>query len=344
MSKTLAKLLHKSEIEMTALVRKLEDLNGYPSQDVRLIADLLSRSRQKTGQLSLDPGDTTAHELYSALLARFANDSSRLDKAVGAGHQMNLEQRQAKALQLIGHIGPLPEVWALKSGRAKKLLQANPPKKVMKQFNCRSLESFIKKADCTEVYLGVPYTESAGWQKSFQKALGKLTSADFEVRPARTLIMPANRWQSHGPTSPVIFNTTVGAVAFWPTELPPDTPVLSLCLYLLDGLHALTGKDLSADFYQLHPALRWWTDCSSLLSDHGDTPVSFNLRDVAASYLQRREFDRRSSKHGRQSLMRTLISRYERQPEEVSATFAPPAINHSRMPLAQLAQEYVTAE
>src|SRR5947208_2061243 len=103
MSKTLARLLGKSEKEVVAAISKLEALCGYPSEDVRLLAENKQKLRAKTMQLGLDPDDTTDEELYYALLGRFSRDSQTIDKALGVNDSTKLDERIDKAIQLVNH-------------------------------------------------------------------------------------------------------------------------------------------------------------------------------------------------------------------------------------------------
>src|SRR3989344_1896772 len=145
MSKNLARLLAREETEITKSIAKLEELCGFPSEDVRLLAENKQKLRAKVHQLGLDVDDTTDQELYHALRARFERDSQMLDKALGVDSGTKLEERINKAVQLVNHCASTDEVWVVKNLVAKSTLTKLPPKHVAKVLHYRSIASMIKR-------------------------------------------------------------------------------------------------------------------------------------------------------------------------------------------------------
>src|SRR5437868_15448289 len=100
MSQRIARILDESEHQVTKLISKLEDKNGYPSHDVRLLAENIQKIRNKMTELGLDPEDTTGEELYHALLVKFQQDSNLFDVEHGA-ITLDFDQKSAKAADLL---------------------------------------------------------------------------------------------------------------------------------------------------------------------------------------------------------------------------------------------------
>lgn len=75
MTRFLQKLLNAEEPMFSAGLIQLEKSTGNSGVDVRLIADITEKSHKIMRQLSLDPRDTTAHELYLALITAIKNNS-----------------------------------------------------------------------------------------------------------------------------------------------------------------------------------------------------------------------------------------------------------------------------
>src|SRR3989304_1942100 len=98
MSAHLSKLVGKAEEEVAQFINRMEDRFGYPSVDVRLLAEINQIAKQKVAELGLDPHDTTGEELYHALCAKFDRDSRQIDRAIGISSGMNLDQRISRAL------------------------------------------------------------------------------------------------------------------------------------------------------------------------------------------------------------------------------------------------------
>jgi hypothetical protein len=62
--------------------------------------------------------------------------------------------------------------------------------------------------------------------------------------------------------------------------------------------------------YRLEPALHFWYDMDYAAALYRGHPVSFNLMDVAVSYVNRFEFSNRCVNHFRQSLWNEILTRY----------------------------------
>lgn len=62
--------------------------------------------------------------------------------------------------------------------------------------------------------------------------------------------------------------------------------------------------------YRVEPALHFWHDMDYVGSFHGDQMVSFNLMDMAVSYVNDLPFERHSTHHMRDSLWNEIYSRY----------------------------------
>jgi hypothetical protein len=321
MSKAIAKLLNAPEHLVVDMVRKLEDMNGSPSEDVRLISENQQKIRVKLSQLGLDPDDTTGEELYQALKAQFANDCSQLDKAWGIDEQTSLAKRVIKATQLVAGLGPPPEIWALKHSAAKKLLRQTPPKKLMKKLGYRSLESLLKHEDIGRIYLAAVWLEPHSWQSTAGRKIAKLDTAGFEMRGPQITALPKAYWQNvDGPKSHVLLDRNIGAVALWPAGMARDSQVLPLAIMLLSSVEKLAGADFGSKLYNASPVLRWWADNARLISDHRDGPVSLNIKDLSRDFLKNNTYSSRSSKHGAGALLNELLGRYQNQSEQLADT------------------------
>ena len=350
MSRNLARLLANEEGEITESIAKLEELCGFPSEDVRLLAENKHQLRTKISQLGLDADDTTDEELYHALQARFERDSQILDKTLGVDDGTKLDERLNKAIQVVNHCSSTDEMWVVKKSVAKSTLAKNPPKHIAKQLHYRSVASMIKREDVAEIYLVGSVIESATWQKKITKHLAKLDASQYELRPIKIVNLKSERWGGvSSPTSHPIFDRRVGAVTVWPSGDLKSASVLCLTLLLLEGLQSLNPSGYTDALHQLSPALQWWADSTYLISD-GNQPVSFNLKDVALNHLKNHDLKGSKRNHGGLSLWNELTSRYQ----QISASLSDrvPDIQYNfnqdeavKMPTsAKLAEEYANAE
>ncbi|MGH7156661.1 MAG: hypothetical protein ACREGG_00890, partial [Candidatus Saccharimonadales bacterium] len=193
MSKRIAELMDQPEYLVKKIITKLEDKNGYPSHDARLLADNIQKVRIKLADLGLDPDDTTGEELYHALLTRFEKDAKQFDSYFDA-EELDFDQRSSKAVEILTQKIELPKQWALKKAVAKNVLRAQPPKHVMKHLRYRSIESMLKREDLGEIYLAAQHLESSSWSKSHARQVSKLSQTDFELRSVKLQPLGYSQW------------------------------------------------------------------------------------------------------------------------------------------------------
>lgn len=323
MSKVLAQLLGKTEKEISKAVMAMEELTGYPSEDIRLVSDSKLKLRDKIAGLGLDPMDTTNEELYHSLLVRYERDSQDFDVKLGINDSFSFDQKVLAILSALTKAIKTAEVPVIKPAIAKATVRQCPPKNLMKQLNYRSLESLIKRESINEIFLAAPYIESASWYKNFNKKLFALSSTNYMMRPAQMAALPSSRYESAaGPDIGIALNSWVGSVGLWPSSSHKDGAALSLGLALLEGLETLTGKNLLAELKVINPTLAWWEDASHLLSASDEDAVSLNIKDIAAGHLQNHDFLQHSLKAGRQSFWNELLSRYRNYSETIDEKVA----------------------
>lgn len=350
MSKKLAKLLSVDATGLALVISKLEEKTGFPSEDVRLLAQNKHQVRRKIEQLGLDANDTTDKELYYALRARYVRDSQMLDKALGVNQHTNLDNRLNKVIQLVNHCASVDDVWVIKNSLAKAALVKYPPRQVGRHLHYRSASSLIKREDTAEIYLAASLIESTTWRKNIAKYLAKLNASSYELRPVRIVHLKTDKWQNlTGPDSNVVIDKHTGAVALWPSDDLSRASVLCLTLFLLSGLRALNPNGYSEALHELSPALRWWGESENLISD-GKQPVSLNIKDVSLNHLNEHDHRQAIRHHGSYSLWQTLTSRYEQVWRSLSDKVPDLQYNFNQSGLinlptaAELSEEYARAE
>jgi hypothetical protein len=79
-------------------------------------------------------------------------------------------------------------------------------------------------------------------------------------------------------------------------------------------LEDLEWRKAETVLYELEPALHFWHDMDYVGSLYDAQPVSFNLMDMAANYVNNLPYDRRAVGRMRQSLWSELCQRYVAQP------------------------------
>ena len=312
MSKVIASMLGQPEHIVKRTISKLEEKNGYPSHDVRLIAENHQKIRAKLAELGLDPGDTTAEELYHALLIKFEADYVKFDE----NHKLPVNTANARmelAVQLVRKHVQLANHWSLKSSSAKNLLRQNPPKRLMKHLNYRSLDSMLKREDVLEIFLAAAYFEPGGWQKDHRKLISQLDSTAYEMRPVRLSLIDSSRWGYFEADNYFEYDVENNSLALLPSEQLNKAPLLSMVVLILDGLSNIDDITLSAEAIKISSAVAWWHDMDGLIAYLAGEQVSFNIKDCALSHLNSETFESRRLDSSRRSFWLALINRYENQ-------------------------------
>lgn len=250
MVRNLATLANESERDTKAVIEKFEELSGWHSEDVRLLAKHRQQVLKKIESLGLDSSDTTGEELYQALQFKFEKDMSHLARAVNYDSG-NLEQRAAKLVELARSAQPKSQVFALKKSVAKTFLRSNPPKNLMGKLRYRSLESLLKREDVSELMALAVSTENALWKRKLLKQLCGLSVSDFENREISYHAMCSDKWSHISETSqPVSYVPLLGAVIVWPIEKMASRESVGLALLVLQAAEIIETDSLYLKNFQ----------------------------------------------------------------------------------------------
>lgn len=194
MSRLLSELLEAQEPLFSLALRQLEQASGRQSIDVRLSADIASLVRRKTKDLNLDPTDSTAEELYHALIGRLQSDEEQLLSAMGISSMTTPSQLTETLIGRLGSLSAPRNAWVIKKSVAKELLKKTPPKKLMAALGYRSLASMLKNEPTLKLCAALRFTEDAKWLSSFIQQYKSLSPSDFETRPIEVFQIPENCW------------------------------------------------------------------------------------------------------------------------------------------------------
>lgn len=194
MATFLSDLLGAAEPLFSLAVGQLEAGSGKPAADVRLISEIMEKSRKKIGELGLDPKDTTGPELYAALKNKIKIHDEHLALQLGADNPGDV-QKLMPLIKSAAESMKIPKgAWVLKRSIAKKLLHDNPPPTIMKHLNHSSVDSMLKRENLFEIYGALRFAESPAWLNKFNKSYKKLTPSDFETRDIEILQLSKERW------------------------------------------------------------------------------------------------------------------------------------------------------
>lgn len=313
MSHRIATIVNQSERMVAKVISELEAKNGYPSHDVRHLAQTIQKVRTKIADLGLDADDTTPPELYHAILVKFEKDAAFFDASIGVIHK-TFEQKLQLAAEITSASFDMPNQWALKTQAAKSVLRANPPKRLMKFLHYRSLESMLKRENICELFIGSQILESNVWHKNLAKFVSKLDQFDFEMRPLRLVVLDNHRWSDINPDEYTVFDNHVGAAALMPSQDLKTAPLLTLVLIQIEEVMPNLNLKPGSQLAKVSQMLNWWADMDHLVADLAGDHVSLNLKDCALNSWFKNNYEDRITENGRQSFWQELLNHYPNHP------------------------------
>lgn len=192
MSQLLRHLLHESDPRFSVGLTRLEHAAGNPGIDVRLTSEVLAATRAKLVSLGLDPHDTTGQELFLALKGRVVEADEILRAYLG--HPASADLASNKAAELCRTIIGKKSAWAVKPASLKKILLAQPPKKVMNYFRYQTAESLVKRMPIEQIVFAARLLEGKTWQAGYMKHLSALDAKDFGRTDVSILPLTDSRW------------------------------------------------------------------------------------------------------------------------------------------------------
>ena len=239
MCKYLADALDVPVSKLRRLTDELEQLSGFPSEDIRLMTALQAGARQKISQLGLDPADTTAQELYGCLQNKYLQTADSFNRAINEsfGERGSLDGR--KLTQLLS-LCDSEDIWAPKSTTLKKFIKAHPPKRLMGGLHYRTVESLLKRENPAKVASVAEILEPSGWGRAYAAVIAGLDAQDLELKPVKAFILNKKPWTELGDKLPaVIASAGGGAVLINPVKATSQSGVLELMLDVFSSVERL---------------------------------------------------------------------------------------------------------
>ncbi|PID30962.1 hypothetical protein CR973_00885 [Candidatus Saccharibacteria bacterium] len=259
MSRVLAELLGAHELPFRQQIQQLERAAGLPSADVRLTAHIMQATRDKIGELGLDPADTTGPELYGVLQERLRRDEVLVRAAMNLRADILPADVLAQTAKRLQKLARKDELFVMKQAVAKKIIRKLKPKATMKRLGYRSMESMLKHESVPQLLAACQATESADWHDARLQLYKKLQPKDFELRKPQCIVPSGKQWpkltQAHAQQhkNNIIAVPELGAIIILPLE--HDLPGLAITTFIV-SLHALNDmRALSAylKLQQLRP-------------------------------------------------------------------------------------------
>ena len=245
-------------------LRYLEDISGQPLADVELALEIDGRVSRALADLGLDPAQAGAEDIYRGLIDQFRHHNRRLESSLNLN---DASTPKALAEATVGAYQGLKldqTGWFLKEATAGRLLQQQPPDKLIKALDSDSIEDCLAKHDLVEIFALAGVVQGRRWFNSFCQNYQQLKPADFSSRKIRLKVL-SNRYRSllpagHNPVlDPVLVCQELGLIGVYlPRTGFKKVTSLWLLICLLESLNQLKLyssffklKSRQADFGQL---------------------------------------------------------------------------------------------
>ena len=191
MGQILTELLGVDERKFRDYIDRLEHVCMRPGVDIRLGAEIITRARQKIRDLQLDVEDTTSKELFFALRHRLVRDETQLRKKLGLSNEAKeLEPNLQKLANAAQKLSSKEHALSLTSAGARRILEAEPPKRTLKLLKYRSLQSVLKRHDARVLYVLAAVFENESWHAQFQSKVRRLNVKDMQCQKGTCIVMP----------------------------------------------------------------------------------------------------------------------------------------------------------
>ncbi len=184
----IAKILRISKKDLAELVLNLEKITGKIGVLEKIFFENERIISEKLSILGVNH-NSQASEVYDALISKVEADDLKLLNIIGHSSLRGYEASQAvvgfiKSMHSKESSNATLKGFFLKKEKAKHLLIAEPPRKIMEALGYNHVGDLVEKEDLLEVYSALRFLEDTEWQnKVFFKQYESLKPEDFEERP-----------------------------------------------------------------------------------------------------------------------------------------------------------------
>lgn len=178
----IAKMLRVPKRTIAELSASLERITGKAGVIEAIAMENERLVGEKLGSLGVSH-EAPAQEVYDALVSRVEADDLNLLKLIGHSSLRGYAASSAVVEFVKKAYGGVRRGYFLKHEKARELLRAEPPKKILEALGYGTVDEMLAKEDLAEVYSALRFLEDGEWQnKVFFAQYAALLPHDFEER------------------------------------------------------------------------------------------------------------------------------------------------------------------
>ncbi len=191
-SDRISKFLRVDKSVIAELEKGLDKASGKSGIMERITEENDKVVDKKLSELSLNR-EASAQQVYDGLISRIEADDVAIFNALGL-EGLDFSETAVKVVNFIHNLHPAKKGYFLKMEKARQLLIAEPPKKILAALGYASVEEMLMKEDLLEVFSALRFLEDMEWLNgTFFKQYEQLTTDDFEERDVQVRALNA-KW------------------------------------------------------------------------------------------------------------------------------------------------------
>lgn len=176
----IAQILRTDKDILNIVEKKMAAIIGHNNVFEKIICE--NNSRIESSMKILNVSSLEARNIYFGLIEKIREDDKRLADLIHKNQEANHAGFQ-NMLNVAKELCGIPKGRFLKFEKAKELVLANPPQKIIEFLGYKDARELLEKEDIYEIFAGLRFVEDGKWlNEVFFKPYENLTPDDFEER------------------------------------------------------------------------------------------------------------------------------------------------------------------
>ncbi len=189
-----ARMLRVDKHTIEKTIAHLEEITGKKN----VLEDILAENEKLIEDRMLALGvrrDASAKEVYDALISKIESDDFKIFNALGSPSCKSIDDCHNIG-QIARKVVDPPTGLFLRVDKAKELVIAEPPQKVIDFLGYKSAAEMVEKENIFEIFAALRFLEGSEWLNAvFFKQYEKLTAKDFEERDIQVIAL-SSKWDA----------------------------------------------------------------------------------------------------------------------------------------------------
>jgi len=185
----LARILRISPGDLLNLDEKMSILTGQKGVIDSIASENEILVKKNLASLEL-PEDSTAEEIYGALVSRLTHIDQHLFEVLDKPDLQNMSMACGKLCEVAFRVFPPPKGLFIKKEKLTELLDQHKPDNLLEYFGYKSVTELVDKEGFASVASSLRFTQSKDWMHEFfDRSYSDLKPDDFEERDVELKVL-----------------------------------------------------------------------------------------------------------------------------------------------------------